>query len=64
MPQLEVTDWRRRATIRVDEAGGLLGLSRGLAYAAARSGEIPVIRVGRRMLVPVAALRRLLGETS
>jgi hypothetical protein len=29
-------------------------------YAAAASGEIPTIRVGRRYLVPTAALRRML----
>ena len=45
----------------VDEAGALLGLSRGSAYAAAARGEIPTIRIGRRLLVPTAALRRLLG---
>ena len=39
----------------------VLRLSRGLTYAAAAAGEIPTIRVGRRHLVPTAALRRLLG---
>ena len=42
------------------EAGHWLGISRPLAFAAAASGEIPVIRVGRRILVPTAALRRML----
>ena len=40
--------------------GRLLGLSKASTYEAARRGEIPVIRVGRRLLVPTAALRRLL----
>ncbi len=42
------------------EAGQALGLSRASAYAAAERGDIPTIRVGRRLLVPTAALRRML----
>jgi excisionase family DNA binding protein len=33
------------------------------AYAAVRSGEIPSIRIGRRLLIPRVALDRLLGVT-
>lgn len=40
------------ATINVPEAGRILGLSRNGAYAAAARGEIPVIRIGRKLLVP------------
>lgn len=40
----------------------MLGVGRASAYAAAGTGDLPVIRVGRRLLVPVAALRRMLGE--
>ncbi len=61
---LPPTDWRERPTVSVEQAGVLIGVSRGLAYEAVRSGEIPSIRVGKRLLVPVAALRRLLGEKS
>jgi excisionase family DNA binding protein len=43
------------------EVGEILGLSKASVYAAAASGEIPTIRVGRRILVPTAALRRLLS---
>ena len=39
-------------TISVEDAARVLGLSRGLAYEAARRGELPVIRLGRRLLVP------------
>jgi excisionase family DNA binding protein len=48
-------------TISVETAGLLLGISRGSAYAAAAAGDIPTIRVGRRLLVPTAALRRMLA---
>lgn len=41
---------------------GLVGWRRGSAYAAARGGRIPVIRIGRRYLVPVPQLRRMLGD--
>ncbi len=42
--------------LTVDEAARLLRISRGLAFAAARRGDIPTIRIGRRILVPTAAL--------
>ena len=41
------------------DAGTWLGLSRSSTYAAARRGEIPTIRIGGKLLVPNAALRRL-----
>jgi len=54
-----------RKTYKIEEAGRLLGVGRNQAYEAARRGEIPTIRIGKRMLVPKAALDRLLrGETS
>ena len=46
----------------VPEAAALLGLSRNNGYALARSGELPVIRFGKRMLVPKAKFHRMLGE--
>lgn len=42
------------------DAGRILGLSRQSAYDAATRGDIPTIRIGRRLLVPTAALRRML----
>jgi hypothetical protein len=33
-----------------------------LAYEAAQRGELPVCRIGRRVLVPRVALLRLLGQ--
>jgi excisionase family DNA binding protein len=53
-----------RETLNVEEAGRILGLGRDAAYRAARSGEIPALRIGRRLLVPKAALGRMLEETS
>ncbi|WP_238273360.1 helix-turn-helix domain-containing protein [Methylobacterium cerastii] len=51
-----------RRTISVEEAGRRLGVSRNTAYEAAGRGEIPTIRIGRRMLVPVLAFERLLDQ--
>ncbi len=44
------------------DAADILGISRHLAYAGARSGHIPTVRIGGRVLVPVPALRRLVGD--
>ena len=55
-----VTDVRRR-TLTVEEAGRVLGLGRGAAYNAAKRGDIPTIRIGRRLVVPVDALERMLA---
>ena len=52
-------------TTSVGEAAQLLGIGRNQAYEAASRGEIPTIRIGKRILVPKAALQRLLdGELS
>ncbi len=47
--------------ISVEEAGRLLGISRGLAYSLAREGKLPVVRLGKRILVPKAALATLMN---
>jgi excisionase family DNA binding protein len=51
-------------TISVEDAARLLGISRGLAYEAARSGQLPVIRLGRRLLVPRQRLYELVGAAN
>jgi excisionase family DNA binding protein len=48
-------------TVTVEEAATILGVGRNKAYEAARNGEIPTIRIGKRVLVPRAALKRLLA---
>lgn len=50
-------------TLSVPEAGRVyFGLSRNGAYEAAKRGEIPVINIGRKLRVPVAALERMLDR--
>jgi excisionase family DNA binding protein len=51
-----------RATYDVEETARILGLGRSATYEAIRRGEIPSIRIGKRLLVPRAALDRLLGS--
>jgi excisionase family DNA binding protein len=50
----------KRLVLDVPEAGALLGLGRNAAYAAAKKGDIPTIRIGRLLKVPKAAFDRLL----
>ena len=49
-----------RLVFTVEEAAQLLGISRSFAYEAVQRGDIPSMRIGRRVLVPKAALKRLL----
>lgn len=51
-----------RLTLTIREAAALLGLSRGSAYQAVLTGQMPHIKIGRRLLVPRVALDRLLAE--
>jgi excisionase family DNA binding protein len=47
-------------TQTIDEAAKELGIGRNQTYAAARRGEIPTIRIGKRILVLKAPLKRML----
>jgi excisionase family DNA binding protein len=46
------------------EAGELLEISRVFGYELVARGELPVVRFGRRIVVPKAALHELLGLAS
>jgi len=63
--------WREQTVVSVEVASHVLGISRGLAYASAREylatggvSGLPVVLLGRRMLVPVTRLERLLEGSS
>ena len=51
----------QRLTYDVAEAGRKLGLGRNAAYEAVARGDIPSVRIGKRLLVPRAALDRMLS---
>ena len=48
-------------TLTVAEAAAALGISRSSGFQAAACGQIPTLRIGKRLLVPTAALRAMLG---
>jgi hypothetical protein len=50
-------------TTDVETAGAILGVGRTKAYELAKAGEFPVkiLRIGRRYVVPVPAMLRLLN---
>jgi excisionase family DNA binding protein len=50
--------------LSVEQAAVYLGIGRGSAYEAARKGEIPTVKIGRRVLVPLAALERFLIDAN
>ena len=53
-----------KEVLTVDEAAAALRIGRGTAYDAVRRGEIPVVRIGRRLLVPRAALAGMLAAAA
>ena len=54
---------RYRLCLSVPEVANLLGISRGLAYELVHTEQLPVIRLGRRILIPKAALEQMLRQT-
>jgi excisionase family DNA binding protein len=48
----------RRVQLPLDEAARLLGISKWTAYKLAHGGELPTTRIGRKLYVPLAVLRR------
>jgi excisionase family DNA binding protein len=58
-----VTALEERQTLSVEQAARALGIGRGTAYQAVRAGDIPSIRIGRRIVVPRAALERFLARS-
>ena len=56
-----MADNSERKTLTVEEAAKELGLGKNAAYEGVRTGQIPSVRIGRRILVPRVALDRLLN---
>jgi excisionase family DNA binding protein len=54
----------RAKTLSVPEAGrDYFGLSRNGSYEAVRRGEIPVVRIGKKLRVPICQLERMLENS-
>jgi excisionase family DNA binding protein len=56
------TDESKPLVYSPNEARKLLKISRGLLYEAIRTGQIPSLRIGHRILIPRSRLERLLDE--
>ncbi len=52
----------QRLTLTVTEAAQLLGISRATAYECVRTGDLPSITLGRRILIPRSAFYELLAD--
>ena len=50
----------KRLTFTVVEAATLLGIGRNSAYEAIKAGSLPSVQIGRRILIPRAALDEFL----
>ena len=59
-----ITFLNEKQILTIEEAGKVLGLGRGSSYQAAARGDIPTIRIGRRLLVPIKGLELLLEQGS
>ena len=51
----------KAVTYTITETAQILGISRSTAYEAVRSGQIPSLTFGRRIVVPISALEELTG---
>jgi hypothetical protein len=60
---ITLDELRARPTVSVPVGGACLGLSRNASYEAAKRGDLPTIRIGRRVVVPTAPLLRMLGAS-
>ncbi len=54
----------QRLTLTVDEAAQVLGISRAFAYELIARGEIPSLRLGRRIVVPRQGLEVMLARAT
>ncbi len=51
---------KQTVAFNIKDTAKMLGIGRNQAYEAARRGDIPTIRIGKRILVPKVALERML----
>ena len=57
------TTIEKRLCITVPEAAAMLGISRNFAYELVKQRQLPVIRFGKRLLIPKIALEKMLEES-
>ena len=54
------TDIEHRLCISVPEAAKMLGMSRNYTYELVRTKQIPVVKFGKRLLIPRVLLEKML----
>jgi excisionase family DNA binding protein len=59
---LRATDLENRLCIKVTEAAKMLGISRNFAYELVKQGKLPVVKFGKRLLIPRVALEKMLAQ--
>ena len=52
----------KRGTYSVDDAADRLGVSRSTVYEAIKRGDIPSIKIGKRIVVPITPLEQLIAS--
>ncbi len=52
----------KRLCITVPEAAEMLGISRNFAYELVKRKELPVVKFGKRLLIPRVALEKMLEK--
>jgi hypothetical protein len=62
MNAIDYQDPREPFTVSVPEAGAMAGLAKNASYKAARTGEIPTIKLGGKLRVPLVKWKRILAE--
>jgi excisionase family DNA binding protein len=53
-----------KLTYTVDQVAEMLGIGRVKAYAGIKDGEIPHLKIGHRIVVPIAAFNEYLKIAS
>jgi excisionase family DNA binding protein len=55
-------DTEKRLCITVPEAAKMLGISRNFAYILVREHKLPVVHLGKRLLIPRVGLEKMLEQ--
>jgi excisionase family DNA binding protein len=65
MATIEATDAPTPCrTMSVSQAARILGISRTTAYECVRSGELPALKLGGRIVIPAQVIDELLDQAS
>jgi excisionase family DNA binding protein len=51
-----------RLTLTIPEAAERLGISKNHAYRSAQNGDLPTFRMGKKLLVSVEALQKIITK--